>query len=246
MTALIRLTKYELRLFLREPTAAFFTLAFPLIILFVFGSIFGNTPDPHLGGHGSVDVSTPGYMAMIIGTTGLLGLPQVLATYRDGGILRRLRATPLHPYQILGAQVAVHLAMTAAGTALLVVAARLVFGLATPEASPLALIGAFTLGCLSFYAIGFVLASLLPTARAAQAVGSAIFFPMLFLSGASVPRETMSATMRHLTEFLPLTQVVILLSDLWFGKGWNLVALVTLSGLLAGGALVSVLTFRWE
>lgn len=246
LRALRKLTAVELKLFLREPAAAFFTLGFPLIILFTFGSIYGNDPDPQLGGRGSVDTSVPGYMGMIIGTTALIGLPIVLATYREFGILRRLRATPLQPGTILAAQVLVNLLGTIIGTTLLVVAARLVFDLTWPEASPLALAAAFLLSCLSFFALGFALAGLLPSARVAQAVGSAIFFPMLFLSGSALPRELMPDNVRRLSEFLPLTQVVILIQDLWYGKGWDLVALLTLSGLLVVSVAVSVRTFRWE
>jgi ABC-2 type transport system permease protein len=96
-----KLTLMELKLFLREPTAAFFTLAFPLMLLFLFGSIYGNEPTPFFGGYGSVDVSVPGYTALIIGTSGLLTLAITMASYREHGVLRRLKATPLRPQAIL-------------------------------------------------------------------------------------------------------------------------------------------------
>lgn len=245
MRALGQLTIAELKLFFREPAAAFFTLAFPLIILFVFGGIFGNDPDPDLGGRGGVDTSVPGYIGLIIGTTALNGLPILLSNYREVGILRRLRATPVHPAVILGAQVLVHLLATAVGIALLMIAGRLVFDLMLPEA-PFMLIPALLLSCLSFYALGFVLAGLLPSARTAQAVGSAVFFPMLFLSGASFPRELMPDGIRTLSEFLPLTQVVILIQGLWYGNGWDPVAVLVLAAMLVVGTVVSIRTFRWE
>lgn len=243
--ALGQMTLVELKLFFREPAAAFFTLGFPLIILFVFGGIFGNDPDPDLGGRGGVDTSVPGYIGMIIGTTALIGLPIVLSNYREVGILRRLRATPVHPGVILGAQVLVQLLASLIGVVLLVVVGRIVFDLMWPEA-PVMLLAAFLIACLGFYALGFALAGLLPSARTAQAVGSALYFPMLFLSGASFPRELMPDGIRTLSEFLPLTQVVILIQGLWYGDGWDPVAVAVLAGLLVVGAVVSVRTFRWE
>ena len=133
MTEAWSMTKTELKLFLRDPMAVFFTLLFPLMMLFLFGSIFGNKPDPDLGGRGSVDVSVPGYIAIIIATNAIMGLPINLATYRAGGVLRRFRATPLRPAVVLGAQVAVGLVFAAVSSALLVVAGRIFFGLHLPE-----------------------------------------------------------------------------------------------------------------
>ena len=96
-----KLALLEFKLFLREPEAFFFTLIFPLILLFVFGSIFGNQPNEVsfylFGGRGSVDASVPAYMALIIGITGLMLIPYLVATYREKGILRRLRTTPIRP-----------------------------------------------------------------------------------------------------------------------------------------------------
>lgn len=246
LRALGQLTLAELKLFFREPAAAFFTLAFPLIILFVFGGIFGNDPSADLGGRGGVDTSVPGYIGMIIGSTAMVGLPILVANYREFGILRRLRATPVHPGVILGAQVLVNLLATTIGVALLVIAGRLVFDLVVPEAPFVMILAAFLLSCLSFFALGFAIAGLLPSARTAQAVGSALYFPMLFLSGASYPRELMPDDIRTLSEFLPLTQVVILLQGLWYGDGWDPVALAVLFGVLIVGVAVSVRTFRWE
>ncbi|MGH2534517.1 MAG: ABC transporter permease [Thermomicrobiales bacterium] len=239
------LTVTEAKLFTREPAAAFFTLIFPLMLLFVFGSIFGNDPSAELDGRGSVDSSVPGYMALIIATTGLLGLPLVLANYREQGILRRLRATPVRPLTVLGAHIAVQLAMTIIGVTLLIIAGRIVYGLQWPRA-PATTVLAFLLASLSFYAAGFVLASLLPTPRVAETVGQAIYFPMLFLSGATFPRQMMPDTVRALAEALPMTHIVILLSDLWFGEGWAWVSAAVLAGLLVAGVAVSARTFRWE
>ncbi|MFQ6093061.1 MAG: ABC transporter permease, partial [bacterium] len=188
MRGLWKLTFVEMKLFFREPQAAFFTLAFPLMMLFLFGSIYGNEPTPFFGGFGSVDVSVPAYTAVIIATSGLLSLAIVMAVYREYGILRRLKATPLRPLAILTAQVIVIFLMTALGMALLIIAGKMVYGLRF-AGNPFSVLVAFVLSSFSFFALGFVLAGLMPTARTAQIVGMALFFPMIFLSGATIPRE---------------------------------------------------------
>ncbi len=239
------MTKTELKLFLRDPMAVFFTLLFPLMMLFLFGSIFGNEPDPDLGGRGSVDVSVPGYIAVIIATSAVMGLPINLATYRSGGVLRRFRATPLQPSTVLGAQVAVGLLFSLAGSALLVLAGRLFFGLHLPE-SPEIVMAAVLLSAASMFAVGFVLASVLPNARTAQSACMVVFFPMMFLSGAALPRHLLSETIRDVAQVLPLTHVVTLVDDAWSGGGWNPAAMVVLIGVLVAGVALSARLFRWE
>jgi ABC-2 type transport system permease protein len=242
-----KLTLMETKLFLREPMAAFFTLAFPLMMLFLFGSIYGNKPTPFFGGYGSVDVSVPSYTAVIIATSGLLFLTIAMASYREHGILRRLKATPLRPQAILGAQVIVIFLMTTLGMALLVIAAKIVYGLRFPG-DPLSVLAAFVLSCLSFFALGFVLAGLLPTARTAQIVAMVLFYPMIFLSGATLPREILPESIQKFAQVLPLTHVVTLLRGLWMGEPWgdHLGEVGILSALLIIGILISARTFRWE
>jgi ABC-2 type transport system permease protein len=245
MRALAKMTWVEFKLFLREPIGAFFTLVFPLMLLVIFGSIFGNKPSEIFGGLGSMDVSTPAYIAMIIGMVGLMNGPISLVTYREQGILRRFRAAPLRPVVIIGAQVIIYFLMTVLGVALLVAAASFIYNVRLPEA-PLDVLLAFCLSLASFLAVGFVLASLMPTARATTVVSMAIFYPMLFLSGAAGPRQIMPETVQRISEFLPLTHVNILISDLWFGKGWSLVSVAVLAGMLVIGIIVAARTFRWE
>ncbi len=236
-----------MKLFLREPMATFFTLGFPLMILFLFGSIWGNKPSPQAGGFGFVDISVPGYTAVIIASTGLIALAISMATYREKGILRRLRATPLRPQTVLGAQVVVFFGLTALGMVLLIIAGRLVFGLRF-GGNAFSVLAGFTLSTLSFFSMGFILAGLMPTARTAQIVAMVLFYPMIFLCGAYIPFHVLPKTVQQVAEVLPLTHVVTLLRGLWMGHGWaeHLKEVGILSGLLVVCVIVSARTFRWE
>ena len=247
MRALTKYTWTEIKLFLREPIGAFFTLVFPLMMLFLFGTIYGNEPSEYFNGYGSVDVSVPAYTAMIIGTTGIIGLTITMSTYREKGILRRLRVTPLRPQVILFAQVTVFFLMTLAGMLLLILAGNVVYNLRF-DGNILSVVLAFVLSSLSFFSLGFVLAAVLPNARTAQVVGMAIFYPMLFLSGAGMPLEILPEGVRNFSKFLPLTHVVTLLRGLWIGDAWSQhnTEVIVLLGLLVVGVLISVKTFRWE
>ena len=247
MKSLLKMTWMEIKLFLREPVGAFFTLVFPLMMLFLFGSIYGNQPSQYFNGYGTVDVSVPAYTAMIIATTGLVGLTITMASYRENGVLRRLRTAPISPLVVLLAQVIVLFLMTALGMLLLVVAGKLVYQMRF-DGNALSVLAGFILCSLSFFGLGFVLAGLMPTARTAQVVSMVILYPMLFLSGAGFPRELLPESIVKISAFLPLTYVVKLLRGLWIGDTWgqHLLDVGVLAALLLAGILISIKTFRWE
>ena len=93
MRTLLKLTWVELKLFVREPITMVFTFALPLIFLFVLGGVFKTTPDPSVyRGVGPTDYYTPAYIALVIGSIAVVGLPVHFTAYRERGVLRRLRA----------------------------------------------------------------------------------------------------------------------------------------------------------
>ena len=96
LVALTTLTRVETLLLLREPAAVLFTLALPLVLLALNGS-GGNEPNPYFGGAGVTDVLMAGYLVYVMATSAIMGLGETLADYRDRGILRRLRVTPIDP-----------------------------------------------------------------------------------------------------------------------------------------------------
>ena len=247
MKILFKMTWMETKLFLREPVGAFFTLVFPLMMLFLFGSIYGNEPTPLFNGRGTIDVSVPAYTAMIIATTGLMGMTITMASYRENGVLRRLRTTPISPLVVMAAPVIVLFLMTTIGMILLIIAGTLVYHMHF-DGNALSVLAGFVLSSLSFFALGFILAGLMPTARTAQVVGMVLLYPMLFLSGAGFPRELLPEGIKKVSTFLPLTYVVNLLRGLWIGESWgqHITEAIILAAILVVGVLVSTKTFRWE
>lgn len=244
MTSYRKLSFTQFKLFSREPVALFFTIAFPVLLLILFGVIFGNEIDP-LYGYGYIDAQVPGLIAIIIGTVALLSVPIATATAREQKILRRYRATPMRPMTYLSADISVNYFIALAGMVLLVVIGLIAFDLRF-GGNLLAVLAGFTLSILAFMAAGYVLASLAPTSRIAQVVGQVLLFPMMFLSGAALPQNLMPESIRNFSEILPLTHVVHLMQDLWFGAGWNWTAVMVLSGMLVVGVIVAAATFRWE
>lgn len=241
MTALTKTFVVEAKLFLREPAAVFFTLLLPLLLLVLSSS--AGIDAPH--GTSAADILLPGYITMVIATAGIMALPETIASYRERGILRRLRATPLVAWKVLAAHGGVQLVVTVAGLAVLVVAAALTGGLHAPKA-PVALVVALLLGLLSTLSIGFLLAAVLPTTRTTRAVAAALYFPLIFLSGAVFPRDQLPDLARRIGDFLPLTYAVRAIREAWSGAGIDWAALAVLVLVTVAAGAVCTRTFRWE
>ena len=248
MNALRKLIAVQAKLFFREPAAFFFTLILPAFLLIIFGAIFGNTPDPRFSSKlGYIDAEVPGITAIIIATVALMGIPISTAEEREKQILRRYRATPLSPITYLTATISVYFSMALLGMFVLIAIAKIFFGLRF-EGSWLSVFAGFSLSALAFFAVGYVIASLAPTTRVAQVAGQILFFPMMFLSGATFPLQMMPAGVRRVSEFLPLTHVIRFLQGLWAGNSWGThsTEIVILLVMLIVGAFISSKTFRWE
>ena len=244
---LVPMMVVQAKLYLREPVATFFTIVFAPMLLVLFGLIYGNEPKAIFGGRGSMDVSVPAYIGLVIVIVGLIGIPVQTATNRELGILRRYRVTPLRPLTYLIADVVAYYLMALTGTVILIVVGTLAFGVHL-HGNILAVLAGFTLCALSFFALGYLLASLAPSARVAQTVGMVLAYPMLFLSGASLPLELLPSGLRRVANLIPLTYVVKLMRGLWFGEPWTSLRLdiAVLSVLLVAAAAISTRVFRWQ
>jgi ABC-2 type transport system permease protein len=247
MSGLKQLTLMEFKMFLRNPTGAFFTIIFPLMLILVFGSIYGNGANPDFGGYGIVDVYVPAFTGMIVAISALTILNTDMATAREKGILRRLKATPLRPLTILTAKIAMIFTVTALSWALMIVFAKLAFGLRF-NGNPIEVVVAFVLSSFSFFAFGLVVASIMPNVRAAESFGFILLFLMLFLSGVFVPFEIVPDAVQQVAQIFPMTHVTTLMRGLWIGESLaqHITEVAILLGILVAGILISAKIFRWE
>jgi len=241
------LTKFEFKLQMRNVITLFFALVFPVMMLLLFGMMYGNEPSDFTGGRGTVDLMLPAYTCMIVAVTGLMALPLTIAAYREQKILKRFMATPIQPAQILAAQVVVNSVTTLAGIALLLVVAKLVYNVQFFGSVPVVFL-AFLLVMAGMFSLGLMIAGVAPNGRAASSLASLIYFPMLFLSGASLPLYIMPKSIVTISKFLPLTYGVRLLSGVWLGGpildyGLELAVLAGMTILCVG---LSTRFFKWE
>lgn len=250
MTGLRKMTWVEVKLFLREPITVIFTLALPLMILYVLGGVFGNEGDTSgemivYGGFGPTDFYTPAYVALAVAGIALIGVPTHMVEYRETGVLRRLRASAVKRGLFLSSQALVSLGVATVGAGLLLGAAFLFTDVRAPESIGL-FVTAYLLGAVSIASMGLLLGTVLPTARAAQSVGLLLWFMFMFLSGAGPPPEVLPDALRAIGDWIPLTPIVELLQEPWLQGSWAVRESLVAFGIAFGSGLVSWMSFRWE
>jgi ABC-2 type transport system permease protein len=177
----------------------------------------------------------------------VLSLVTIISIYREGGILRRLRATPLRPQTILTAHVLVKLILTLATMALMVAAGKRYYPIKV-DVPVFGFAVALLISTWSILSIGFLIASIVPTARFAQPIGGAILYPMLAICGLFVPLNSLPPALHMAARLLPLTYAVSLLEGIWKGEAWSahigdVLALVLVFAICTA---LSAKVFRWE
>ncbi len=230
----------ELKLAMRDPMAAFFALVFPMVILWVKMRNGGSLPS----GLPMIDAVVPMLSVFVIGLASLVILPATLAQYRERRVLKRLRATPASPTMIFGAQWVAHMLLAVLGTVVIAAVGLAVYGMGGPV-DPVSVVLAWVLGALSLGSIGLLIGALVPSGRTATVIGLAVFFPMVFVSGAMSARETLPESMRSVGDLTPMAPAVQAVRAAWEGQPASPVTLAIMVAIfiVAGGAALKA--FRW-
>jgi ABC-2 type transport system permease protein len=241
-----KLTWVETKIFSREPMGFVGTLVMPVVVFIVLGRAFGGVK-PVAAPDVDIPFNAAILAAVLIAISAVQSLVAIISIYREGGILKRLRATPLSPVTIMGAQVAVKLGFTVISLALLMLAGRRLFP-GVMQVNVFSFTVAVLLSTLSILSLGFVIASLVPTARFAQPISAAVLYPMLALSGLFFPVDRLPRAFKALAFVLPTTHAVALLEGVWDGTGWGAhwVNVAALLVLFAVYTALSTKVFRWE
>lgn len=244
MSALGKLIQIEARLFVRDPMTFVVGLLLPTVVLLGLGAVpMLREPSEDMGGQRFIDYFAPSVIVMAVGVIGLTNLPAVLAAYREQGVLRRMRTTPVHPIKLLVAQLVVNLGASLLSAALVVVAGNLVYGVPLPKhAWGFAI--AFVLGITAVFALGMLVAALAPTARAASGLSTVLFMLSMFFGGVYLPRFMLPDAIARAGDFVP--PGVQSLLDAWTGTAPAVVPLAVMAATAVAAGAVAARIFKWE
>jgi ABC-2 type transport system permease protein len=233
-----RLVRTELTLMRRDPLTLTFVFVFPVVTMLIIGGSFGTKPDVAFGGANPSHWYVASYLTVVIAATGLIMLPVHLASYRERGVLRRFAAAGFPRWSFAFAQVVTGLVTIAAASAILLAVAAPIYGVPSLHDGWRVVVG-LVLGSLAFTSIGVVLGTLLPSARAAQAVGLLLFFPSFLLGAGGPPPHVMGSALRHVAGFLPLTWVTNAVREPWLALGTGSTSLALVAAIAVVGAVVA-------
>ena len=247
--ALLKLTWLEIKIFVREPMGVIGTIGIPVVVFLIASRLMGpriaRTAIQTGGGPGSAVL--PVLASILMALSAISSLVTIISIYREGGILKRLRATPLSPTVILSAHVLVKLLFTILTLAIMILLGRQYF----PPGAPVPLFSyavALTFTTWSILSIGFLIASIVPTARFAQPLAAIILYPMIVVSGLFFPVSVLPQWMQAGAGALPLGYAVSLLDGIWRGEGWSahLGEVAALTLFFLAFTAISSRVFRWE
>jgi ABC-2 type transport system permease protein len=238
-----RLVRAELALMTRDPLTLTFVFVFPVVTMLIIGGSFGTTPTPGFDGTNPAHWYVASYLTVVIAATGLIMVPVHLASYRERGVLRRFAAAGFPRWSFALAQLAVGIVAVAVGSAILLAVAAPVYGVPALHQAP-RVVSAVVLGSIAFVSIGVVLGTLLPSARAAQAVGMVLFFPSFLLGAGGPPPHVMGSALRTVAGYLPLTRVTDAVRGPWLGIGTATGSLLVVAVLAVGGSALALSRMR--
>lgn len=221
MRSLSTLFQTELKLFTREFFSFFFTLVFPLLMLLLFGGIYGNTPVYEGASVKMMDVSVPAYCVMVMGVTGLMSLPLTLANCKEKKIYKRFDATPAGKNKIMFAQITVNILMTLIGISILIIAGILIYDIQI-KGTFISILTGLLLSIAAMFSLGFLLTAIGNDVKTTSLLCYLFYFIMLFLSGATMPDMLFPDTIKNISNLLPMTYAVDLMQGVFAGESLSL------------------------
>lgn len=238
MNKFITYLRIEGKMYLRSVDSIFFGILMPMGIMLLIGAVSST----ELLSRSFAALCTVGVCA-----TAFMSKPIVISDYRDKKILKHFFVTPIRPTMILTVHTVIQIILCIVSAVLVFLTAKICFGY-TMKGNGFLFCGAFLLVTIAMHSIGMLIASVCSTVKTTNVVTTAVYFPMLFLSGATIPFEIFPTPVQTVAKVLPLTQGIELLKGISLGQGdvHFLLPLTVLVACTIIGVVVSAKTFRWQ
>jgi ABC-2 type transport system permease protein len=241
--------RYEMLTAGRNPRARFFTFFFPVVMLVIFAGVFHGTTIVD-GVHIKLSrYFMPGILAMAIVLASYASLVTSIATLREAGVLKRRRATPVPPAVLIGGQAITAVVTVALMTTIMLVIARVLYGIALAPGAIAAIACLAALGALTFAAIGYAISGMIGSPEAAQPIVQATTMPLWFLSWVLIPTASISAGLRSIGAIFPVEHLAdglhVASVHTSFSAAISVTDVLVLAAWGAGAAAFAAWRFRW-
>jgi ABC-2 type transport system permease protein len=249
----LRQIRYENKSFWRNPAAAFFTFAFPLLFLVLFNLLFGHGTIRLYAGQPKVSTSTfyvPAIAAFSVISASFTNLAMSVTFAREQGVLKRKRGTPMPPLAYLGAKILHSIFIALLLAVIIGLFGRLFYSVSIPTHTMPAFLVSLIVGGLSFCAMGLAVTAIVPNAEAAPAIVNAIILPLLFISDIFIPLNNAPHWLTTVSKIFPIWHFSEAMQHAFNpfekGAGFSGTDLLVVAAWGVGSLLLAIRYFRWE
>ena len=242
--------RYDQKAFWRNPASVFFTVMFPVVLLLIFATVFGDQTVEVRGGVETTTYYVPAIITLSIISATMQSLAMSLVIAREDGRLKRSRGTPMPPWVFIAGRIGNSIVVALVMLALLAVIGRVLYGVPIPWERLPAILVALVVGAAAFCCLGIALTAAIPSQDAAAPIVNALLLPLYFLSGVFIPDDQLPEGVIHFADVFPIRHFFEAFLDAYVppaGGGptisWDNLAVVAIWGVL--GLLLAVRFFRW-
>jgi ABC-2 type transport system permease protein len=242
--------RYDQKAFWRNPASVFFTVMFPVVLLLIFGTVFGNQTVEVRGGIDTTTYYVPAIITLSVISATMQSLAMSLVIAREDGRLKRSRGTPMPPWVFIVGRVGNSIVVALMMLVLLAAIGGVLYGVAVPWDRLPQIVVTLVVGAAAFCCLGIALTAAIPSQDAAAPIVNALLLPLYFLSGVFIPDDQLPSGVIHFADVFPIRHFFEALFDAYVpGPGaaaaisWGNLAIVALWGVV--GLLLAVRFFRW-
>ncbi len=205
MSLVLHQFRYDQKAFWRNPASVFFTVAFPVILLLIFATVFG---DQTVAVHGAKIETTTYYVPAIITLSVISATMQSLAMSlviaREDGRLKRGRGTPMPAWVFIAGRIGNSIVVALLMLVLIAALGRIAYGVPVPWERLPEIVAVLVIGAAAFCCLGIALTAAIPSQDAAAPIVNALLLPLYFLSGVFIPDDQLPAGVIHFADAFPV------------------------------------------
>lgn len=224
-----------------------FAVILPLVVLVILGFLYGTSPASDGADYTFLEQSIGALCAISVCAGGLMGLPLVVAEYRERKILKRFQVTPISPGMLLAVEFLIYVFYALVSLITLLLVSMLAWSV-HPRGSCVCFIGSWLLTVLSTLSIGMMVGGIARNAKTASVIACVLYFPMLIFSGATLPFEVMPEIMQRVIGVFPLTQGIQLMKAAFLGLTveYSVLLIIVMMCVTLACSVIAVKCLKWE
>ncbi len=239
--------RYDQKVFWRNPASVFFTVAFPVVLLLIFATVFGDETVDVRGGVDTTAYYVPAIITLAVISATMQSLAMSLVIAREDGRLKRGRGTPMPSWVFIAGRVGNSCVVALMMLVLIAAIGRIAYGVAIPWSQLPQIVFTLLVGAAAFCCLGIALTAVIPSQDAAAPIVNALLLPLYFLSGVFIPDDQLPSGVVHFADAFPIRHFFLAFFDAYEpgggGLDWGSLAVVFAWGI--AGLLLAVRYFRW-